>query len=79
MDLKPPHLVIALRNASNLLPHRDTTVFMEKQNPWPCLDDLTRATDGGHNLATYLVALSLYRHNGDANDDDTMRLYMRWD
>ena len=49
------------------------TVFMEKHNPQPCLDDFTCATDGGHNLAAYLVALLLYRHNGDADDNDTTR------
>ena len=54
------------------------TVFMEKHSPRPCLDDLTRAADGGHNLAAYLVALLLYRHNGDAGNDDTMRRYIRW-
>ena len=50
---------------------------MEKHSPRPCLDDLARATDGRHNLATYLVALLLYRHNGDASDDDTARRYIR--
>ena len=53
------------------------TVFMEKHIPWPCLDDLAHATDGGHNLAAYLVALLLYRHNGAAGNDDTTRRYMR--
>jgi hypothetical protein len=57
---------------------RIQTVFMEKHSRWPCLDDLARAADGGHNLATYLVALLLYRQNGDANDnDDTVRWYIR--
>ena len=51
---------------------------MEKHSPRPCLDDLTRAADGGHNLAAYPVALLLYSHNGDAGDDDTMRRYMGW-
>jgi hypothetical protein len=32
----------------------------------------------GHNLAVYLVAILLYRHNGAASDDDTTRWYMRW-
>ena len=52
-------------------------VFMEKHSPQPCLDNLTCTTDGGHNLAAYLVAILLYRHNGDAGDDDTMRRCMR--
>jgi hypothetical protein len=53
------------------------TIFMEKHNPRACLDDLTRAADGEHNLAAYLVTLLLYRHNGDAGDDDTARRYIR--
>ena len=28
-------------------------------------------------MAAYLVAIFLYRHNGDAGDDDTMRGYIR--
>ena len=54
------------------------TIFMEKHSPQPCLDDLARAADGGHNQAAYLVTLLLYRHNGDAGDDDTARQYIRW-
>ena len=50
---------------------------MEKHNPRPCLDDLARAADGGHNLVAHLVAILLYRHNGDAGDDDTARRYIR--
>ena len=57
---------------------RIQTVFMEKHSPWPCLDDLARPADGGHNLVAYLVALLLYRHNGDACDNDTARRYVRW-
>ena len=50
---------------------------MEKRSPQPCLNDLTYVADGGHNLAAYLVTILLYRHNGDAHDDDTARQYMR--
>jgi len=50
---------------------------MEKRSPQPCLDDLTRAADGGHNLAAYLVTILLYSHNGGAGDNNTMRWYMR--
>ena len=53
-------------------------VFEETNRPQPCLDDLTRTADGRHNLAAYMVAILLYRHNGDARDDDTTRRYMRW-
>jgi hypothetical protein len=52
-------------------------VFDENRRPWPCLDNLTHAVDGGHNLVAYLVAILLYRHSGDAHDDDTVRWYMR--
>ena len=53
-------------------------VFMEQHSPRPCLNDLAHIADGGHNLAAYLVALLLYRHNGDADDDDTIRWNIRW-
>jgi len=50
---------------------------MKKQSLQPSVDDLARAADGGHNLAAYLVALLLYRHNCGADNDDAMRRYMR--
>ena len=53
-------------------------VFEETHRPRPCLDDLACAADGGHNLQAYLVTILLYRHKGDARDDDTVRPYMRW-
>jgi uncharacterized membrane-anchored protein len=53
------------------------TVFIENHSPRPCLDYLTRAADGGHNVAAYLVAIFLYRHNGDVGDDNTMWRYIR--
>ena len=56
---------------------RIKTIFMEKHRSRPCLDDLARAADGGHNLAAYLVTLLLYRHHGGTNDDNTVRRYMR--
>jgi hypothetical protein len=34
-------------------------VFEETHRPRPCLDDLARATDGGHNLVAYLVTILL--------------------
>jgi hypothetical protein len=52
-------------------------VFEENHRPPSCLDNLASAADGGHNLETYLVAILLYRHNGNAHDDDTTRQYMR--
>ena len=52
-------------------------VFEETHMSQPCLDDLACAADSGHNLAAYLVTILLYRHNGDASDDNTMRRCMR--
>ena len=53
-------------------------VLEETHKPRPCLDDLARAADGGHNLAAYLVTILLYRYIGDARENDTTRRYMRW-
>jgi len=52
-------------------------VFEETHRPRPCLNDLAHIADGGRNLAAYLVTILLYRHNGDARDDDIVRRYMR--
>jgi hypothetical protein len=60
-------LLASLTQVSNLeacFLTRIQIVFMEKHSPRPCLDDLTHVTDGGHNLAAYLVTLLLYRYNG---------------
>jgi hypothetical protein len=46
-------------------------VFADNHSPHPCLDDLSYATDGEHNVAAYLVTILLYRRNDDAGDDDT--------
>ena len=51
--------------------------FVDNHSPRPCLNDLVHIADGGHNLAAYLVALLLYRHNGDAGDDATAWWYIR--
>jgi hypothetical protein len=40
-------------------------------------NDLRRAAKGGHNAATYLYAILLYRDNGGAAADDTAKWYMR--
>jgi hypothetical protein len=57
---------------------RIQTIYAKKHSPWLCLNDLAHTTDGGHNVASYLVILFLYWCNGDAEDDDTMRRYIRW-
>ena len=58
---------------------RIQTVFTKNHSPRPCLDYLTRAANGGHNMVAYLVTIFLYRHNGDARDDNnTGRRYIRW-
>jgi hypothetical protein len=40
-------------------------------------NDLRRAAEGGHNAAAYLYAILLYRDNGSAAANDTMKGYMR--
>jgi hypothetical protein len=40
-------------------------------------NDLRRAAKGGHDAATYLYAILLYRDNGGAAADDTAKWYMR--
>jgi hypothetical protein len=40
-------------------------------------NDLRRATEGGHDAAAYLHAILLYRDNGGATFDDTVKRYMR--
>jgi hypothetical protein len=57
---------------------RIQTIFMENHCPQPCLDYLTRVADSGYNMAAYLVTIFLYRHNGKAGNDKTMRRYIRW-
>uniref|UniRef100_K3YZK0 F-box domain-containing protein n=1 Tax=Setaria italica TaxID=4555 RepID=K3YZK0_SETIT len=52
-------------------------IFGETCSPQPCLDDLTRAATGEHNVVAYLVALFLYMNNGGVGDDDTTRWYVR--
>ena len=53
------------------------TIFTENHSPRPCLDYLTRTANGEQNVAAYLVAIFLYRHNGGAGDDNTARRYIR--
>ena len=62
-----------LGNPNAYLLTRIPMVFVDNHSPRPCLDDLSRAVDGGHNVVAYLVAIFLYWHNGDARDDNTMR------
>jgi hypothetical protein len=40
-------------------------------------NDLRRAAEGGHDVAAYLYAISLYRDNGGAVAGDTVKGYMR--
>jgi hypothetical protein len=39
-------------------------------------NDLQRAAEGGHDAVTYLYAIFLYRDNGGAAADDTVKGYM---
>jgi hypothetical protein len=40
-------------------------------------NDLRRAAEGGHDAAAYLYSILLYRDNGGAATDDTVKGYMR--
>jgi hypothetical protein len=40
-------------------------------------NDLRRAAEGGHDAVAYLYAILLYRDNGSATADDTVKGYMR--
>jgi hypothetical protein len=48
-------------------------VFMEKRG----YNDLRRTAEGGHDAATYLYTILLYRDNGGVAGDDTTKRYMR--
>jgi hypothetical protein len=39
-------------------------------------NDLRRAAEGGHDAAAYLYTILLYRDNGGAAADDTVKGYM---
>jgi hypothetical protein len=41
-------------------------------------NDLRRAAEGGHDAAAYLYAILLFKDNGGATANDTVRGYMRW-
>jgi hypothetical protein len=49
-------------------------VFMENRES----NDLRRTAEGGHDVAAYLYAISLYWDNGGAATDDTAKRYMMW-
>jgi hypothetical protein len=40
-------------------------------------NDLWRAAEGGHDAASYIYAILLYKENGGAATDDTAKGYMR--
>jgi hypothetical protein len=48
-------------------------VFMENKG----CNDLRRAAECGHDAATYLYAILLYRDNGGATADHTVKRYLR--
>ncbi|CAO2038726.1 unnamed protein product [Urochloa humidicola] len=41
------------------------------------LDMLERATDEGHNLVVYMLAMCLFRRNGDTGDDEKVKELVR--
>jgi hypothetical protein len=53
---------------------RTKSIFIEDKG----YDDLQRTAEGGHDAAAYLYAILLYKDNGDAAADDTVKGYMRW-
>jgi hypothetical protein len=67
----------ALNNPEACFLTRIPIALKENHSPRPCLDDLTCVAEDGHNVVAYVAALLLYRHNGDARDDDTARRYIR--
>jgi hypothetical protein len=73
-------LLARLTQVNNLeacLLTRIQTIFAKNHSPRPCLDYLTRAATGRHNVVGYLVVIFLYRHSGDASDDNTVMRYIR--
>ena len=44
---------------------------------WPCIVELARAAERGHNVAAYVAAILLFRANTGADDDQAARWYMR--
>jgi hypothetical protein len=48
-------------------------IFMENRG----CNDLRRAAKGGHDATTYLDSIFLYRDNGGAATNDTVKRYMR--
>ena len=67
-----------LHNLEAYILTRIPMVFTDNHSPHPCLDNLSRTNDGGHNVPAYLVTIFLYRRNDYAIDDDTARQYIRW-
>jgi hypothetical protein len=63
-----------LKNPKAFFFSRIKVVFMENKG----CNDLWCATEGGHDAATYLYAIVLYRDNGGAAADDNAKRYMRW-
>ena len=43
----------------------------------PCIIELARATERGHNVAAYVAAILLFRANTSADNDQASRWYMR--
>jgi hypothetical protein len=62
-------------HTANLATQRDIGIFSKFRvnKNWEIINDLRRAAEGGHDAATYLYAILLYRDNGDATADDTAK------
>jgi hypothetical protein len=64
----------SLAEAGNLVAcflTRMDDIFGRNHSPWPPLDQLHRAAEGGHRVAAYVAAVFLYRANSGADADAT--------
>jgi hypothetical protein len=66
-------ILSGLRNLEACFLSRIKAFFIEHRG----YKDLRRAAEGGHDAAAYLYAVLLYRDNGGAAADDTVKGYMR--
>jgi hypothetical protein len=66
-------MLTGLRNPEACFFFEIKTVFMDNRG----CNDVRHTTKGGHDAAAYLYAILLYRDNGGATVDDTVKRYMR--
>jgi hypothetical protein len=66
-------MLTSLRNLEACFLFEIKAFFIEHKG----YNDLRRTTEGGHDAATYLYAILLYRDNGGVTTADTAKGYMR--